>query len=182
MSIDMKLLVVVDFQNDFVNGSLGFPGAEKLEDRILRKIQKYLIDGDEVVFTLDTHAANYLDTEEGRNLPILHCIKDTPGHKLYGKVARISKFASAIFEKGTFGCEALFEYILDGKYEEIELVGLVSNICLLANAVIAKTAAPYARISVDASCTGSYSAELGEKSLDVMDGMQIFVTNRDYHD
>ena len=113
----MKLLVVVDYQNDYVNGSLGFAGAEKLEAPILEKIQSYIIDGDEVVFTLDTHASNYLDTEEGKNLPTPHCIKGTEGHKLYGNVSRVSKFASAIFEKGTFGCEALFEYILDGKYE-----------------------------------------------------------------
>ena len=68
----MKLLVVVDYQNDFVGGSLGFPGAEKLEKPILKKIQQYLIDGGEVVFTLDTHASNYLDTEEGKYLPVPH--------------------------------------------------------------------------------------------------------------
>lgn len=174
----MNLLVVVDFQNDFVNGSLGFPGAKKLETPILKKIQKYLIDGDEVVFTLDTHASNYLDTEEGRNLPVPHCIKGTDGHKLYGNVARISKFASAIFEKGTFGCEALGEYILDGKYENIELCGLVSNICVLSNAVIAKTAAPYAHIIVDAKCTSCADKELNEKVLDIMETLHIEVKGR----
>lgn len=174
----MKLLVVVDYQNDFVNGSLGFPGAEKLEKPILKKIQQYLIDGDEVVFTLDTHASNYLDTEEGKYLPVPHCIKGTDGHKLYGNVARISKFASAIFEKGTFGCEALGEYILDGRYEVIELCGLVSNICVLSNAVIAKTAAPYAHIIVDARCTGCADPELNEKALDVMQSLQIEIKGR----
>ena len=174
----MKLLVVVDYQNDFVNGSLGFPGAEKLEKPILKKIQQYLIDGDEVVFTLDTHASNYLDTEEGKYLPVPHCIKGTDGHKLYGNVARISKFASAIFEKGTFGCEALGEYILDGRYEVIELCGLVSNICVLSNAVIAKTAAPYAHIIVDARCTGCADPELNDKALDVMQSLQIEIKGR----
>ncbi|MBR6921430.1 MAG: cysteine hydrolase [Clostridia bacterium] len=174
----MKLLVVVDYQNDFVDGSLGFPGAEKLEKPILNKIQQYLIDGGEVVFTLDTHASNYLDTEEGKYLPVPHCIKGTKGHKLYGNVARISKFASAIFEKGTFGCEALGEYILDGKYETIELCGLVSNICVLSNAVIAKTAAPYAHIIVDARCTSCADPELNEKALDVMQSLQIEITGR----
>ena len=174
----MNLLVVVDYQNDFVSGSLGFPGAEKLEAPILKKIQKYLIDGDEVVFTLDTHASNYLDTEEGRNLPVPHCIKGTEGHKLYGKVARISKFASAIFEKGTFGCEALGEYILDGHYENIELCGLVSNICVLSNAVIAKTAAPYAHIIVDAKCTSCADKELNQKAFDVMESLHIEVKGR----
>ena len=175
----MKLLVVVDYQNDFVNGSLGFPGAEKLEKPILKKIQQYVIDGDEVVFTLDTHASNYLDTEEGKYLPVPHCIKGTKGHKLYGNVARISKFASAIFEKGTFGCEALGEYILDGKYEVIELCGLVSNICVLSNAVIAKTSAPYAHIVVDAECTSCADPALNEKALDIMQSLQIEVRGRE---
>lgn len=177
----MNLLVVVDFQNDYVKGSLGFPGAEKLEGPILKKIQQYLIEDGEVVFTLDTHASNYLDTEEGKYLPTPHCIKGTEGHKLYGKVARISKFASAIFEKGTFGCEALGEYILDGKYENIELCGLVSNICVLSNAVIAKTAAPYAHIIVDAKCTSCADPVLNEKALDVMQSLQIEVKGRKAH-
>lgn len=174
----MKLLVVVDYQNDFVSGSLGFPEAAKLELPIMKKIQSYLLDGHEVVFTLDTHASNYLDTAEGKLLPIPHCIKGTDGHRLSGNVARVSKFASAIFEKGTFGCEALMEYILDGKYEEIELVGLVSNICVLSNAIIAKTAAPEALITVDASCTAAADPVAHEKALDVMQGLLINVINR----
>lgn len=174
----MNLLVVVDYQNDYVNGSLGFPGAEKLEKPILKKIQQYVIDGGEVVFTLDTHASNYLDTEEGKYLPVPHCIKGTEGHKLYGNVSRISKFASAIFEKGTFGCEALGEYIRDGRYETIELCGLLSNICVLSNAVIAKTAAPYAHIVVDARCTSCADPELSEKVLDIMQSLQIEIKGR----
>ncbi|MBO4868135.1 MAG: cysteine hydrolase [Clostridia bacterium] len=174
----MNLLVVVDYQNDFVNGSLGYPGAEKLEAPILKKVQQYVLDGGEVVFTLDTHASNYLDTEEGRNLPVPHCIKGTKGHRLYGNVERISKFASAIFEKGTFGCEALSEYIRDGRYDTIELCGLVSNICVLANAVIAKTAAPYAHIIVDARCTGCADPEMNEKALDLLESIHVEVTGR----
>ena len=171
----MNLLVVIDFQTDFVTGALGFPDAGKYEMPILKKIQNYLLNGDEVVFTLDTHASNYLDTEEGRKLPVPHCIKGTEGHKLYGNVARISKFASAVFEKGTFGSEALFEYILDGKYEKIELCGFESNVSVLSNAVIAKTAAPYAEIIVDSECTGCADPVINAKALDVMRSMQIRV-------
>ena len=174
----MNLLVVVDFQNDYITGSMGFPSAKKLEGPILRKIQQYLIDGDEVVFTLDTHASNYLDTEEGKNLPVPHCIKGTEGHKFYGNAARISKFASAIFEKGTFGCEALGEYILDGKYDNIELCGPSSYLCVLPNAVISKTAAPYAHIIVDAKCTACRDPELNEKTLDIMESLHIEVKGR----
>lgn len=174
----MNLLVVVDYQNDFVTGSLGFAGASRLEAPIMRKIQKYIIDGGEVVFTLDTHASNYLGTEEGKNLPVPHCIKGSEGHKLYGKIARVSKFASAVFEKGTFGSEALFEYILDGKYDQIELCGLLSNTGVLSNTVIAKTAAPYAKIIVDANCTCCADEKLNEKTFDVMESMHVKVIGR----
>ena len=82
-----RLLVVVDYQNDFVDGALGFPGAEKLEKPIADKIAAYREAGDEVAFTFDTHRRNYLDTQEGKNLPVAHCVEGTPGHDLYGQVA-----------------------------------------------------------------------------------------------
>ena len=174
----MKLLVIVDFQNDYVIGSLGYPEAEQLEAPILRKIQSYLLNEDEVVFILDTHAADYLYTEEGRSLPIPHCIKGSEGHGLYGKAARIAKFASAVFEKGTYGCEALSEYIRDGDYETIELCGPDLNSGVIANAVIAKTASPYSAITVDAECCRCFDPVLNEKTLDVMESMSIRVTGR----
>ena len=174
----MKLLVIVDFQNDYVIGSLGYPDALKLEAPILRKIQSYLLDEDEVVFILDTHASDYLYTEEGRKLPIPHCIKGSEGHALYGKAARIVKFASAVFEKGTFGCEALSEYIRDGSYDTVELCGPDLNTGVLANAVIAKTAAPYASITVDAECCRCFDPELNEKTFEVMESMHITITGR----
>ena len=79
-----KALIVVDYQNDFVNGALGFEGAEKLDDIICEKIQQYRKEGGHIIFTFDTHEANYLNTMEGKNLPVEHCIKGTEGHKLYG--------------------------------------------------------------------------------------------------
>ena len=82
-----KLLVVVDYQNDFVNGSLGFPGAEALEEPICRKIEEYKARGDDVAFTFDTHGEDYLETQEGKNLPVTHCVRGMPGWELYGRVA-----------------------------------------------------------------------------------------------
>ena len=82
-----RLLMVVDYQNDFVDGALGFPGAEKLEKPIADKIAAYREAGDEVAFTFDTHRRDYLDTQEGKNLPVAHCVEGTPGHDLYGQVA-----------------------------------------------------------------------------------------------
>ena len=174
----MNLLVIVDFQNDYVIGSLGYPEARALEAPILRKIQSYLLNEDEVVFILDTHASDYLYTEEGRRLPIPHCIKGTDGHSLYGKAARIVKFASAVFEKGTFGCEALSEYIRDGEYGTIELCGPDLNTGVFANAIIAKTAAPYAQIGIDCDCCRCFDPELNDKTLDVMESVQIHITGR----
>ncbi|MEG1448090.1 MAG: isochorismatase family cysteine hydrolase [Oscillospiraceae bacterium] len=143
-----KLLIVVDYQNDFVNGSLGFSGAEKLEEKILSKIEEY--KENDVVYTLDTHSENYLETKEGKKLPITHCVKGTEGWNLYGELENSLKNRTC-FEKCTFGSDALFDFLRASEYESVELIGLVSNICIISNAIIAKTALPEAEIIVDAS-------------------------------
>ena len=145
-----RLLIVVDYQVDFVNGSLGFDGAELLDQKIAEKIQQYHMAGDDVVFTLDTHETDYLSTEEGKNLPAEHCIPSL-------------KFA---------------EWLSKKDYTDVELVGLVSNICVLSNAVMAKAALPNAHIVVDAACTASFDPALHEKALDVLQGLQVEVINR----
>ena len=99
----MKALVVVDYQVDFVDGALGFPGAEKLEQIILDKIANCRSTGGQVIFTLDTHGEEYLSTAEGRKLPVPHCIKGTPGHALYGRVAEAVKPDDIVIEKPAFG-------------------------------------------------------------------------------
>jgi Amidases related to nicotinamidase len=168
-----KCLIVVDFQNDFVNGSLGFPGAELLEPRIADKIRQYRAEGGCVIFTLDTHGEDYPETQEGKNLPITHCVTGTPGHNLYGEVASLIRESDPKFYKHTFGSDGLYEFLKTNKYESIELVGLVSNICVIANAVLAKTAQPETPIIVDASCTASNDEGLNRAALDVMAGLQI---------
>lgn len=183
-----RLLVVVDYQNDFVDGSLGFPGAEKLAKPIADKIAAYREAGDEVVFTLDTHRRDYLQTQEGRNLPVEHCIEGTPGHDLYGAVADAARPSDAVFYKPTFGSAEFFERCRQSQraadsmglqpFSSIEIVGLVSNICVISNAVLAKTACPEVPVIVDAACTASHDADLHEKVFDVMEGLQIQVINR----
>ena len=183
-----RLLIVVDYQNDFVDGALGFPGAEKLEGPIMDKIASYRESGDEVVFTLDTHRHDYLRTQEGKNLPVEHCIAGTPGHDLYGRVAGAVEDSDEVFEKPSFGSADLFRWLRSAQnaasevgkppFTSIELVGLVSNICVVANAVIAKTACPEVPVIVDAACTASFDEKLNEEVLDVMEGLQIQVTNR----
>lgn len=172
-----KLLIVVDYQKDFVDGSLGFSGAELLEDGICRKIEEYRNSGQTIVFTLDTHRENYLETQEGMNLPVPHCFTGTQGHALYGRIGEMAS-GYARFEKAAFGSDGLYSWLRDNCFDIIELVGLVSNICVLTNAVLAKTACPESQIVVDAACTASFDSRLNEEALDVLEGIQVRVTNR----
>jgi nicotinamidase/pyrazinamidase len=183
-----RILIVVDYQNDFVDGALGFEGAELLDKPIAEKIAEYRAAGDLVAFTFDTHHKDYLQTQEGRNLPVPHCIEGTEGHKLYGETAMMMRDVDETFYKPTFGSAELFERLNKAQaiaeslgrepFESIELVGLVSSICVISNAVIARTACPNVPVIVDAACTGSGDHEMNEKALDVMENLQIQVINR----
>ena len=173
-----KLLIVVDYQKDFVDGSLGFPKAVELEDAIYNKIVEYKEKGEEVIFTYDTHHEQYLSTQEGRKLPVEHCIKGTEGWELYGRINSLKAQEDVSFEKVTFGSLALANYLKDRAFDSIELVGLVSNICVISNGVLAKAALPEAEIIVDANCTASFDDAMNDKVLDVMEGLQFKVINR----
>ena len=170
-----KCLIVVDYQNDFVTGSLGFAKAEQLDDRIADKIENYCNDGWEIVFTFDTHEENYLQTNEGRNLPVEHCIKGTDGHKLYGRTAEMQEESDKCFYKPSFGSAELFEYLKAERFDKVELCGVVTNICVISNAVLAKTALPESEISVDSACVASNDDNLNKSALDVMQSLQINV-------
>ena len=170
-----KCLITVDYQVDFVNGSLGFDGAEKLENAIAEKIEKYRAEGADVIFTIDTHHCDYLTTFEGRILPIEHCIEYTKGHELYGKIKSMVQPNDKVFKKCTYGSEALFDYLRKCDYKEIELCGLVSNICVISNAVLARTALPNARLTVDSNATASNDDGLNTAALNVMRGLGITV-------
>ena len=113
-----KLLLVIDYQNDFVNGSLGFPGAESLEGPIVERIQEYRDRGDDVIFTMDTHGTDYEETREGRALPVFHCQKGSNGWRLYGKLEAASEGLSR-FEKETFVSAWLLHYMEGHGYEYI---------------------------------------------------------------
>lgn len=171
-----KLLIVVDFQNDFVDGALGFDDAIKVAKPIYEKIEAYHQKGYDVIFTRDTHDENYLNTQEGRNLPVVHCIKDTDGWQIYGEANEFAKkHALKIFDKPAFGSLELGNYIQGRVYEEVEIAGLVSNICVVSTSVIVKAALPEALVIVDAKATDSYDEKLHEASLDVMEGFQVKV-------
>lgn len=170
-----KLLIVVDYQKDFVDGSLGFDKAKEIENNIADKINTYRNNGDEIVFTFDTHFENYLDTYEGKNLPVPHCIENTDGHGLYGQVAELKTDKDKCFYKNTFGSKDLFLYLLENNYSQIELCGVVTNICVISNAVLAKTALPEIDIIVEKNCVASNDENLENDAFSIMKNLHITV-------
>ena len=122
-----RLLVVVDYQNDFVDGALGFKGAELISHNIAELIKEFRNQGDEVVFTYDTHNEDYLNTVEGKNLPVPHCLRGSDGWQLYPEINALLGDAK-VFEKPGFGSKELGHYIEDNDFDEIFLCGLVSDI------------------------------------------------------
>ncbi len=178
-----KLLVVIDYQKDFVDGTLGFEKAKTLEQGIYDKVNKYLENGEKVLFTYDTHYEDYLQTREGKNLPVSHCIKDTNGHKLYEKIKDFSTLENTLhYEKEGFGISNKDMLRLASEVgediKEIELVGVVTNICVISNVVMFQSQYRNADIIVDASLCASFDDALHEKALDVMEGLQVKVINR----
>ena len=175
-----RYLFVIDYQNDFVDGALGFPGAEKLDEKIAAKIRSY--GKGKVLFTRDTHFENYLDTREGKNLPVVHCIKGSEGWQVYGETAKaLEEVEAPGIDKLVFGMDVTdpaTAAVLPECADEIELVGLVSNICVVSNAVVLQSKYPEATIIVDAACTDSFDKSLNEKVLDVLAGFQVKVINR----
>lgn len=172
-----KMLVVVDYQNDFVTGRLGFPEAIEIEDNILSLIDEFKKNSDFVCFTMDTHDANYPHTVEGEKLPITHCIKGTWGWELTPRVKEASQFLP-IFEKYSFPSLELGNYIrgLSPMLDEIWLCGLVSDICVISNAIMAKAAAkPNCKIKVIANATSSNSMEEQDKCFAMLEHLHVDV-------
>ena len=178
-----KLLVVIDYQNDFVNGSLGFKRAEELEDGIYKKVKKYLSEGNIVVFTHDTHKEEYLNTREGKSLPVPHCIINTEGHELYGKLKEFKEVSNVIhINKYSFGISPQDMIKLSEKIgediESIEIVGVVTNICVISNIVTFQSQYINTEILVDASLCASFDENLHKKALDVIESLQVKIINR----
>lgn len=169
----MKALIVVDYQVDFVSGALGNDAAAALDAGIAARIRQAREKGEDVIFTLDTHEADYMTTREGKYLPVPHCIRGTAGHGLYGETAKACQTEDTVFCKETFGSKALFTHLQQKQYDAVELCGVVTNICVISNAVIAKTALPEADVSVNAALCASNDAALHRKALEVMASFQV---------
>lgn len=172
-----KALIVVDYQVDFVSGALGFAGAELLEPLIIEKIKDTRKNGGTVIFTFDTHGEDYLNTAEGKKLPVPHCIKNTEGWELYGKVRDCLEDGDVVIRKPSFGSLELADILREKKFDEAELCGLVTDICVVSNAIIAKAALPESRIVVDSKACASFDKAAHEAALKVMKSVQIDVIN-----
>ena len=187
----MKMLVVVDYQNDFVNKAiLGFNGAEKLDVGIAAKIREYKERGDFIIETKDTHTEKYLRTREGKHLPVEHCIEGTEGWETYGETGKLLKelkeandiryreITKATFPVHPFDMVDMLDWIvINGinlnEITEIEFVGLVSNICVISNICVFQGAFPNAQIIVDPKLTASHDSKAHEAVLEVMKGLQV---------
>ena len=166
-----KCYLIVDVQNDFVDGTLGFDGAQGVVDRIVEHLKD--ADGD-FVFTQDTHFDNYLETQEGKNLPVVHCIKGTQGWEIVDALKPYRNHG-VVYEKSSFGSPDLIDYFRNHKYDQVEIMGLVSNICVISSAVLVKSGDPDVEIVVNRQLTDSFDADLNTKVFDVLKGLQVKV-------
>lgn len=160
-----KALVVVDFQNDFIDGALGFEKAQALKERVLKLASDFKGD---LLFTFDTHGENYLATKEGRNLPVPHCIKDSAGWQMSAEFAPFLQKASGIFEKGTFGSLDLAQFLRQKQYEQVEFCGLVSHICVFHNIILAFNALPNAKLILHQNATASFDEALQNHAFELL--------------
>lgn len=171
-----KILIVIDMQNDFIDGSLGTKEAMSIVPAVLKKICSYAPE--DIFATRDTHLENYLQTQEGRNLPVEHCIKGSAGWQIRTEIAeRI--WDDHVFDKETFGSVKMAEYFrnLNAQEElEVELIGLCTDICVASNALLLKAYMPEVKISVDPACCAGVTPEQHKAALETMQSCQIHLT------
>lgn len=182
-----KILLVVDYQNDFVDGALGFPKAKQLEHGIAKHMIEYLENGGYVICTYDTHGENYMNTQEGKKLPVPHCLMGSDGWKLYGAVGEVVKkycHNPNLYkvDKGTFGSINLIDVLdditdLGDEPSEIEICGVVTNMCVISNAIIAKTTLPEAEISIIQNLCASNDDRLHDEAINILKNMQFNIIN-----
>ena len=171
-----KLLLVIDMQNDFIDGALGTKEAAAIVPNVVKRIQEF--EGD-VLYTRDTHSDNYMETQEGRNLPVPHCIKGTPGWELQADLKALCEARqAAVLDKITFGAKDLPAYLearYPGGLECVELIGLCTDICVISNAMVLKAFFTVLPVSVTASCCAGVTPESHENALNAMKMCQIAV-------
>ncbi|MDR1092866.1 MAG: cysteine hydrolase [Clostridiales bacterium] len=173
---EKKILIIVDYQTDFVTGSLKVPGAAALESGIAERVEKAYADGDKVVFLKDTHPKSYLQTREGRCLPVGHCIIGTEGHELYGKVKALeNRHGSSTLDKLQFGCLDI-PRLLRGEQirpAEFVLAGLATEICVISNALILKAQFREVPVKIESALCAGLTPEGQEAALAVARACQV---------
>ena len=172
-----KLLIVVDMQKDFVDGTLGTPEAVAIDEKVATYVKQF--DG-KVIFTKDTHGEDYLNTKEGKSIPVVHCVKGTRGHDFspFVKLARLERVIDknakdAIIEKDTFGYKHWGESLRSSEVDEIEICGLCTDICVIANVILLKTALPETEITVLGDLCAGTTPEKHIHALGIMKNMGI---------
>ncbi len=167
-----NILLVIDMQNDFIDGALGTPEAVAIVPKVREKIRSF--DGT-VLFTRDTHGENYMETQEGKNLPVPHCIRGTDGWQIRPELEELR--VTEPIDKGTFGSDELGKILRDLNDEDpigiITVIGLCTDICVISNALLAKAFLPEVPIEVDASCCAGVTPESHENALKAMASCQI---------
>lgn len=182
----MKYLIVVDMQNDFVSGALGTPEAVNIVPRVVCRAAEGASRGETLLFTQDTHGEDYLDTQEGKNLPVPHCIRETEGWEIIPQLAEYVKVCVPI-EKPAFGSRYLGGILSaqdkdlrrQGKpgVEKVTLIGLCTDICVISNALLIKAFLPEAEIVVDAACCAGVTPESHKNALEAMKVCQVVIEN-----
>lgn len=163
-----KTLIVVDVQNDFVDGSLGTKEAQVIIPNVKKKIKEYRDRGDQIIFTRDTHPTNYLETYEGKHLPVVHCVKDSIGWQISDKLDFDAE-NDILIDKPTFG----YLNWKDFDFEGVEICGLCTDICVISNALIIRATYPEIDITVDSSCCAGVTPETHKAALETMKMCQI---------
>ena len=172
-----KILIVIDMQNDFLDAALGTKEAVAIVEAVKEKIRSY--PAEDVIATMDTHSENYMETQEGKNLPVMHCIKGSVGWQIRPDIAQLLNGAR-IYEKPTFGSTALaadLKTVSEKEEIELELVGLCTDICVVSNAILLKASMPEVKISVDAACCAGVTPQKHLAALETMRSCQIHVVN-----
>ena len=169
-----KMLVVVDMQNDFIDGPLGSPEAQAIVPKVCRKIDFW--DG-YVCYTFDTHYDDYSSTVEGKHIPVTHCVCGEPGWQLNPEIDRRVTDDSFRFYKDTFGAQVLSEAVEDLEIKQIHLVGVCTDICVVSNALLLRSCNPGVEVFVDAACCAGTSPENHEAALAVMESCCVNIIN-----
>ena len=164
-----KLLIVIDMQKDFVTGALGTKEAVSIVENVIARVQKARKDGETILFTRDTHDENYLSTQEGTNLPVSHCIKDTDGWQIIDGLYN----GELVFDKPTFGSVELAKYVRENGFEEAELIGVCTDICVVSNAMLLKAYCPEMKVSVKEDCCAGVTPESHNSAIQTLKSCQV---------